>query len=347
MSFDFDEITKLAQKYVATRPVIIIGSGASAPYGIPLMSELAQKLLDNIDLDDDPWKEFKERLIATSDLELALQEVNLPQGHVDTIINETWEVINTADVEFFVNALQTRSPIALSRLISYLLRTANPQLDIITTNYDRVIEYAASFARAQVVTGFTAGWVKRFISNRLESTDFKKNPSYRGRIKLLKVHGSLDWFLDPDQEPIAITNARKIPDNYTPLIVAPGVTKFRTVLTKPPYFTILTQIESVLSEANSYLSIGYGFNDEHIQPTLIRRVKKDGIPIIILTKTVSNAARQVFLLDAPAKFLIFENHPKGTMIYSPEFIAGHLVPDKDYWKLDEFITLISTEGKTL
>lgn len=66
---------------------------------------------------------------------------------------------------------------------------------------------------------------------------------------------------------------KKFPTGYTPLIVPPGKEKYSTTH-EEPYRTIIEEADKEFKRAGSFLCIGYGFNDSHIQPKLISANKK-------------------------------------------------------------------------
>lgn len=75
---------KQAQHYYSQVPTIILGSGASAAFGLAGMGALAKHLIEKIELSDcdneciDKWEEFVHVLNSGKDLESALLEVRLP-----------------------------------------------------------------------------------------------------------------------------------------------------------------------------------------------------------------------------------------------------------------------------
>ena len=69
-----DELAKKIQKYLEKLPVVILGTGATIPYGLPSMPGLAGHLKKSIKDGSVEWKSFLDALKATGDLERALQE---------------------------------------------------------------------------------------------------------------------------------------------------------------------------------------------------------------------------------------------------------------------------------
>jgi hypothetical protein len=335
----FELIAKLAQRYVADCPAVILGSGLSIPYNLPSMSDLANELIGRIKIDDKKWAQFSDRLNETKDLERTLQEIELSDLLLVRVVKETWALTNERDLAVYYNLIAKHNDLELSRLLKYLMRTANPCVSVITTNYDRLAEYAADLAEANTCTGFSSGWIQRFLSDESLSRAKNTYSHSQGQIEIWKVHGSLDWFTDASGDPIAIPLASKLPDNCKPLIVTPGVSKYREVH-KYPFRTVMSRADKALQEARCYLCVGYGFNDEHVQPILIKRVHRDKIPIVVVTKCLTNAARRL-LLDNPChKFLILEEKDGGTNVYYPDAITGDFLPDCSIWDFPNFLNML-------
>lgn len=343
MNMDHEEVAKLAQKYIADRPVVVLGCGASIPYGIPSMLDLAEALLDRIEIDDDAvWQQFKEKLEDTKDLENSLHEVELSQPLLEHVVKETWKITAEKDIEVYNQLIGDQTALALSRLLKHLLRTANPLISIVTTNYDRVAEYAANIAESEVFTGFSSGWIQRFIGDVSNFSSYHTTVGYQGKVQILKVHGSLDWFHTSSQEPIAIPMSKNIPQGCQPLIVTPGVSKYREVH-KDPFRTVMSQADKVLKTASCYLCVGFGFNDEHVQPILVKRVYSDNIPIVIVTKNLTNTSRKAFLNKPPLKFLIIEEDGDGSIAYYPDKPTGEHIKNLQLWDFPKFLDMLLGE----
>lgn len=167
-------------------------------------------------------------------------------------------------------------------------------------------------------------------------------PGYEGQVSVLKVHGSLDWFRDATDDVVGVPLARTIPPNTQPLVVTPGVTKYRAVH-KDPFRTVMTAADAVLRGASCYVCVGYGFNDEHVQPILVNRVMKSNIPLVVVTKQLTEPTRKAFLSNPPKKFIFLEEAEGGTTVYNPDHHRGVRLDDVSVWRLDNFMRLITGE----
>ena len=337
----YDDLAKRAQRFLSERPVVVLGTGTTIPHGLPSMSTLANRLLAAITDHPKGWDDFARCLNETKDLERALHDVPLPQETVELLVRATWEIVSSKDIELYNHLLAGRCAFPLSDLFAYLLRTADAHLRVVTTNYDRVAEYAANAVGAYASTGVTAGWLQRFAATSV-NRERPPSPGFEGMVTILKVHGSLDWFRDATNDVIAIPLAQEVPDDMTPLVVTPGVSKYREVH-KDPFRTVMSAADTVLRQATCYVCIGYGFNDEHVQPVLVNRVMKDGIPLVILTKELTTQARNAFLKEPPKRFLFVEEASGGTRVYTPDDPGGVVLDDVSVCQLQDFIKMITGE----
>jgi hypothetical protein len=339
--FTYEDLAKSAQHFLAGRPVVVLGTGATIPHGLPSMPELADSLLVAINDGPPGWDAFAHRLDATKDLEQALHDVELPAETVEILVRATWDIVSARDIGFHEQLLKGPSSFPLADMFRYLLRTADSHLRVVTTNYDRLAEYAANYVGAYASTGCTPGWLQRFVPASVNA-ERKPSSGFEGLVTILKVHGSLDWFRDETDHVIAVPLSPSIPQDVHPLVVTPGVSKYREVH-KDPFRTVMTAADTVLREATCYVCVGYGFNDEHVQPVLVNRVKRDGVPLLVVTKVLTDQTRAAFLTTPPRRFLFIEESGGGTMAYTPRHPNGVLVDGVSVWQLNEFMDLITGE----
>jgi len=340
----YEEVAKSAQGFLAECPVVVLGTGATIPHGLPSMQALADGLLSTVTDHPSGWDTFAERLEKTKDLERTLHDVQLPQETVEVLVRATWEIVAAKDFELYNHLLMGGIAFPLAVLFYYLLRTADAHLRVVTTNYDRVAEYAANAVGAYASTGVTAGWVQRFVATSV-GRERAPSPGFEGLVTILKVHGSLDWFRDSTDNMIAVPLAQAVPDDMIPLVVTPGVSKYREVH-KDPFRTVMSAADTILREATCYVCIGYGFNDEHVQPVLVNRVMKDGIPLVVVTKKLTSQTRNAFLKEPPKRFLFLEEATGGTVVYTPNHPDGQVLDGVSVWKLQDFMNIITGEKRS-
>lgn len=339
----YEDVAQRAQQYVSDKPVLVLGTGATIPHGLPSMEKLADTLLKDPSLTGKGYAKFRNRLSKTRDLELTLHEVRLSSKAVDSIVDATWRLVSTDDLALYQKLVRGKATLAIESLLRHLLRTADARVSVVTPNYDRIAEYAANRVNAHVSTGMTAGPLPRFVPGMVHQ-ERMPHVGYEGQVALLKVHGSLDWFMSPSGEIVALPFTPKIPDGFRPLVVTPGVSKYREVH-KDPFRTIIAAADNVLRAAPGFLCVGYGFNDEHIQPILVRRVQKDKIPLMLITKALTEAAKEAFIKKACQEFMLIEEHPDGSCVYCPEARTGLVLKGISVWRVEDFMKMIT--GKKL
>ncbi len=333
--FDYQ---KQAQDYYSKAPLIILGSGASTAHGMSGMRALAGHLVAHTDIsslsatENDAWERFCQVLDDGVDLESALHQVTVTEALTARIIKVTWTLINSEDSQIFHKSLQNKAMFPLSRLIGHMFKSNLKTINIVTTNYDRLAEYACDQERVHHYTGFTHGFFRQLAAPN-EITSFR-------RVNIWKVHGSLDWFQSPLEDIVALSNIDDIPYNYEPQIVTPGAQKYqRTHL--EPYRSIINNADQAITAANSYLCIGYGFNDEHIQPKLMVKCVRQNTPITIITYALSDAAKKQILDGKAQNYLAIERGAKDnqSIVYS-SLNKIPLTVEKNIWSLEGYLSLI-------
>lgn len=329
---------KQAQDFYGKAPVIILGSGASAAYGISGMGALANHLVANTDVaglsaaEIDVWKKFCQLLKDRVDLETALHQVAASEKLTSRIVKATWTLINYEDSEIFLESLQDKAIFSLSRLLEHMFRSSLKTINILTTNYDRLVEYACDQARIHHYTGFTHGFYRQ-LAGPAEITSAR-------RVNIWKVHGSLDWFQSPLEDTVALSNIQGIPNGYQPQIVTPGTQKYQKTHLEP-FRSIINNADQALNEAGSYLCVGYGFNDEHIQPKLMLKCLRQSTPITIITYALSESAKKLILDGKAQNYLAIERGRADdeSIVYS-SLQKAPLKVDKNIWSLEGYLSLI-------
>lgn len=327
------KFAQIIQKYLEKLPLIILGTGATIPYGLPSMGDLSNRLKANISSTKKEWKQFVKDIDSGTDLESALQKNSLSNEITLKIIYETWEYINEKDLDFFSKLTQDSIVFPIKTLFTKLLQSHPKQIKVITTNYDRIAEYAADLSGSIINTGFTGRYFLNFNQN------FQTFPTNQNCVEILKVHGSLDWFNKVDNTSFSVPLASNIPENTTPLIVTPGIVKYQQTHLEP-YRTVINKADEAIMQASCYLCIGYGFNDEHIHPKLIQQLKQKNKPIVTVTKELSENGKKI-LLDNPLKSIAIEdggvNKTKIHFFEDKKYKVEIL--DGNYWQLEHFIEL--------
>jgi len=324
----FDENTcyTLIQQYLSSVPLVLIGSGNSCANGIPGMSYLADELRKTLsdEYKHDPnWVRFMQNLDNGYDLEKAASEIVFCTQLVDAITACIWNVISQYDLELFSRLVGRTSMIGLAPLIKKILKAHPQSLDVITTNYDRLIEYSCDLQNINLNSSTDGKYIQSITTTPRKC---------KGTVNLLKIHGSLDWFEDSQGHIIAIPLQKSIPEGFKPKIITPGDSKFRRIL-HTPFREILGQMDTLINSANSFLFIGYGFNDEQIQEKIFSRTMQDK-PIVVVTKNLSDEVIKQVKTQAKRHVIILEGDAPSKSIVQTD--RGRCEIDSKIWCIDEF-----------
>lgn len=333
---EYEVLLSLAQACISAVPTIVLGSGASCAVGIRGMEPLAGYLQANVTPDaseQEAWQSFSSSLVKTRDLEAALQEVNVPATLLEKIIAATRAMVHEDDYSLFGRLVEGTSALPLAALLTHLFRSAHRSVTVITTNYDRMAEYAANHARQGFEVGFSDGYVRHFLGGTAAARSSRHTPR---TVEIWKVHGSVDWFTDHNGVTVALPYTHEYPASLKPLLVTPGVSKYARTH-QEPFRTILQKADAGLSNARAFLCIGYGFNDEHIEPKLVQRATSQQVPVVILAKTLRPGAKDFLKKCAHDKVVALEECDDGTRAYTCEHSEGVLLPGVSLWDLTTFL----------
>lgn len=337
---DLERLTELAQACVARTPVIVLGSGASLAHGIPGMGELAKHLRANpplamTSMESVEWKRFDD-LLDTDGLEAALSRAQLTEIQTNHIVQSTRTFLLPFDREVFLALLADRRLLPLTRLYRYLFTSVHKTIDVVTPNYDRLAEYASDAGEFACFNGFGYG----YFSGRATDSHtriFRDGQAVR-TVCVWKVHGSLDWFKGVASTVVSIPSCNETPTGHSPVMITPGIEKYRRAFHEP-FRTIVGCSDNAMEHARSFLCIGFGFNDEHLQTKLVERCESSSTPIVVVTRSLTPAAKTFLLSGRCRQFLAVEECSAGTRMYTHDDLGGTELPGLTLWKLDSFLDL--------
>lgn len=173
---------------------------------------------------------------------------------------------------------------AFINTVSHLVKTPS-KLNIVTTNYDTLIEDAAESVKYTVIDGFSFSHRPYFDSDMFEwnmikdvdnvktnELEYKKNI-----INLLKLHGSLTW----ERDKFGIMRKEKAEVN-NPIMVFPSSNKYMQSY-QDPYFELFTKFQELLKRPNTLLiTSGFSFADNHISQMIIKAVQHNkGLSMLV------------------------------------------------------------------
>lgn len=306
-----NEVLEIIQKFLKNPPTIIWGSGATIPYGMPSMSALNSEISNRIESYDGTKNNLEEELGKE------MYKKDLPK--IRKII---WDKVNDADTKIIPSLFQEQNKYTgILKMVQKCIEAHPKVMNIITTNYDRVIENVLSYNNIS----FTDGFIGRNFSIFNENLFSEKNI-----VNIIKVHGSLNW--GKYNEEIRYIDCH---NDIEPLIIPPGKNKYQETY-HTPYRELIQFSDKIIKSANSFLVIGFGFNDEHITPEIKNKIN-NGIPLVLITKKITETSR-LELAKAKNYALIEElEMNKTSIIIKKDKQEKTIILDGNYWQLSNFM----------
>ncbi|MEF9476051.1 MAG: SIR2 family protein, partial [Candidatus Mariimomonas ferrooxydans] len=276
--------------------------------------------------------------------ETALNKTSPDENLIKEIIKIVGGHIFEKDREVRERYFNRQMTIPVERLLNYY---RSEKLTIITPNYDCLVEHCCDELKIHCNTGFVGYFRKSLDFEKAErETEYvDKSVIVRGRrrriekttphVKLFKVHGSIDWydFNNSTVSDIFLMANEKYEDKR--LIILPGDRKYSETFHEP-YRELIQKADNSLRSGRTFLMIGYGFNDEHLQEILVKRLVEDEKPGIVITKELSEKATE--LLSKCPNLWDITGKNSSTFIHNRE--KKYEIRDIELWKIDEFIRVI-------
>ncbi len=218
------------------------------------------------------WDAVEHKLSAGEDLESALDAVPDGSDLITLIVEESASLMLTAETNAVQSVVSSGKKFPLSDLIHHLIHPGG-RAEIITTNYDRLIEVAVEMAGFQIDCAFPSAYysqldeeasIQPFRGWVPAGTKFRSHN--RSHVRLSKPHGSLDWFLVPTGP------VRSVLHIAAPrLMITPGTSKYLKGY-DVPFDLHRERANEAIDRAARFLVIGYGFNDHHLETHLRGRL---------------------------------------------------------------------------
>ena len=158
------------------------------------------------------------------------------------------------------------------------------------------------------------------------------------KAEVLKVHGSLDWYSNSLFEVLSLPDSFQDVESLAPVMVTPGKRKYEHTH-DDPFRSLISRVDLLFSKANSILIIGFGFNDRHIQPKLMQKMRDSETPIIIITKSLTPQARAFIKTNENSKILGIEEGSNGSNLVFPN--KDDVEISFSIWELGEFIKIFT------
>ena len=335
---DYADCLRRIQEYLEDSPLIVLGSGASASFGLPLMSDIRNEILSHHPVFSDKRYFVLLNNLQTMGLEEAIDQSDLPNDLGGRIREFVWDYINRHDIQLFKKLTADKTDFAMAELLQRVLMPTPNATTVITTNYDRVAEYAADIIGASIVTGFEGSLIRKmeFPNTRARNTRIRARER---TVLILKVHGSLDWFRNANGDIVSYPMTSEIPPGHDPLIIPPGKDKY-SATHNDPFRGVMFQADEAFRQAGSFICVGYGFNDEHVQPRLIEQIHV-GKPIVALCYEATDACRRNVMSSSVKKYVVIERQDGDKTAVTSSAVTGKTeVYDANFWELSNFMKIV-------
>ena len=284
----------------------------------------------------DNWSKISKALASGIDLETALLS-HAPTDQVEAaIVALTADLILADEGRVLGEVLNNDRCLRFTKLLKHMLKPNNG-IPIITTNYDRLIEVAVESAGLGIDSLFTGHHIARHdpvgSRNRLCRSIKQQGKtvvrSFCDHAVVLKPHGSLDWFRK-GAEPVRCT----FPIDAPRLIITPGLNKFRGGYNQP-FDAHRERANKEIDNAQRFLILGYGFNDEHLQTHLEPQLMR-GMPALLITHSLSAKAKELIGKCTSLKAIVSDSSGDGAMVH--HLGEAQFFPGANLWDLDTFVT---------
>jgi len=334
------DVKRFCQDHFSDGLVTIVGSGLSVAEGISGMGALAKHLQLEVPAridagSTDNWKKISKALTSGTDLETALLS-HAPTDQVEAaIVALTADLILADEAKVLSEVLNSGRCLRFSKLLKHMLRPSSG-IPIITTNYDRLLEVAIECAGLGIDSLFTGHHIARhdpFGSRHSLCRSVKQQGktvvrAFCDHAVVLKPHGSLDWFRK-ETEPVRCT----FPIDAPRLIITPGLNKFRGGYNQP-FDAHRERANREIDNAQRFLILGYGFNDEHLQTHLEPQLMR-GKPTLLITHSLSKKASELIANCSSLTAIVSDPAGVGAMVHHSgdvQFFSG-----ANLWDLEVFV----------
>ena len=308
------------QGFLKNSPVIIWGSGATIPFNLPSMAQLNDALR----------KKIKDFNLTNENLENELGKPEYEE-RMPEIRKAVWDTVNQADRQVYEKLTVGNSDdIEPIKNMIEKFRDRHPKVvNIITTNYDRILEYTMAYHTIPFTDGFSGRDFSIFSDTNFKNKDL---------VNLVKVHGSLNWF--KIQGSVRLISYH--PKCCEPIIICPGKNKYQETY-QIPYRNLIQKADDLIQNASSFLIVGFGFNDEHLTPRIREKINS-GTPLVLATRGATESCKKE--MAQTQKYVVLEECKKSenktlvTIKKGKELEIEEQRIDGNYWRLNKFMEIL-------
>lgn len=287
---------KVGEQIRAIKVGFLLGAGSSYlnGSGYPLSADLWNCIKN--DVPEDQRSDIQAKLDAEDiGLEKALDLLDSGMSeegpHRHSVTN--------AIAKYFINI---KPELTLHRqFLSTLANRGQRKVNIFSLNYDPLVERSAEAEHVRVVDGFIGHESAYFDPSVFDHDLAVIQIGHRGAlrrpiqtwIQLVKLHGSLGWFDDPNAGFRRRHFDAHVVDPTKRLMIPPQHRKAAETVT-PPYARLWSEFRKSLVHGpdtiNRLVCMGYGMADEHVNAVIESALARTNFTLVVATKSLSDAA---------------------------------------------------------
>lgn len=288
----------------------LLGAGCSVCAGKPLIGGLSSRVLSKVDGSvSEQFKKLKAAGGRQPTIEDLLNYLVRYQSILQTVQDATAHAHEPAWIEDSIRSIKQQivAEIADKWVASpvhgrFLQRIGSVRSmagrDVFTLNYDTVVEATLDSLRRPYMDGFRgtrSGW--------FDPTTFDETPTADPYFRVYKLHGSVNWTRDAEGH-VRRTIVSSAADAADPVVVYPSEQKYLQTLFGV-YETLMGRFRARLrrpSANNCLVTMGYSFNDDHINEALVDAMNSTGnnLTVIAFIGPDPNLVEQKSRLEAIA-----------------------------------------------
>jgi len=338
------------------KPFLFFGTGMSCAldprFGMNALKDALVTAMESQELTDTQkaeWLSVDSALRNGSDLENALNSISDPDL-LKVLTEITGSFVASTDQEFAYQIAQGSVEWPAVQLLKKLVDTLPEDdrvLHALTPNYDMLCEYACDYAGIPYANGFSGGIERkvdwratdcsmRTIERVTYGRRFQNICKHRKHVRIYKVHGSLNYFFH--RNTVIENNAWtwNPPKFAIRVMITPGLSKYQTL--QQYRQELLQSADTAIDRATHFLFLGYGFNDNHLEEYIKRKLISQTCHGLIVTR--DSNSRIVSLLKQSANlWLVCQTEspdPEGTRIFNMRYPDWLVLPGKRLWDIGEF-----------
>ncbi len=339
--------------------LLFAGAGTSVELGVPAMAGLAREFQEHCHLND-VHADLVDRILRETGMDVEKLIRILDQlCEVEPALNVIEENVIAleaakearAEVEWFVQHSAERVRERDARLMwGPAIRSGKAhELTIATTNYDRAVEIAAKAVDAKVRDGFGEYSELEFATWTGISTDDSEG------VKLLKLHGSTDWYAKNDlDEPVKLRHPMalygrselRLPSgpSLRSALILPSREK---IITQNPYPRVTQAFLNVADQCDIAIFVGSSLRDAHIRNAAQSTASR--IPTFIVNPCGDSMVAKAKLIRQHASTFLNSTLPNAlagdtlTILHS----TAHKSPSQSAGILDAIRVLSQSENDSM